>query len=140
MKQDYEKLFSRLEPAEPPEGLFDRIILKIKQEQELRHTRKLLFLFFCLLVVSLVATPFSWSLLLNQAESSGIGYFVSAAASDFGTFISLWQDFGLAILESLPIMGMVAFAISLGICIFTLRLFLYKKRLLLNYLISYEYK
>jgi len=70
-------------------------------------------------------------------ESSGIFYFVSTTISDFGVFLTLWQDFGLAILESLPLMGMMVFAISLGISVFTLRLFLYKKRLLLRYLKIY---
>jgi len=140
MRQDFEKLFSHLKPAEPPAGLFDRIILAIKREQELQHTRRLVFGFAGLLVTSFVAIPFSWTILSSQVESSGISYFVSTAVSDFGTFFLFWQDFSLAILESLPLMGMIAFAASLGIAVFTLRLFLYRKRLLLNYLISYELK
>jgi hypothetical protein len=135
MRKDYEKLFSHLKPAEPPAGLFDRIILAIKREQELKHTRRLLFSFLFLLVTSFIATPLSWSMLINQIESSGISYFISTALSDFGTFLALWRDFSLAILESLPLTGMVAFAVSLGVSIFTLRLFLYRKRLLLGYLI-----
>lgn len=137
MRQDFEKLFSHLKPAEPPVGLFDRIILVIKREQELRHTRKLVFGFAGLLVISFVAIPFSWTMLVNQIENSGISYFVFTAVSDFGTFFVLWQDFSLAILESLPLTGMIAFAISLSLSVFTLRLFLYKKRLLLGYLINY---
>ena len=136
MRKDYEKLFSHLEPAEPPAGLFERIILAIKREQELQHTRRLLFGFLFLLVVSLITIPFSWSLLINQIESSGISYFISTALSDFNTFVVLWKDFSLAILESLPLTGMIIFAISLGVSIFTLRLFLYRKRLLLDYLMQ----
>ena len=134
MRWDFEKLFSHLKSAEPPAGLFDRIILAIKREQELQRTKRLLFSFLFLLVVSLIATPFSWTMLVSQVKSSGILYFISTAVSDFGTFLTLWQNFGLAILESLPIMGMVAFTISIGMAIFTLRLFLYKKRLLFGYL------
>ncbi|MDP2967501.1 MAG: hypothetical protein Q8N87_03790 [bacterium] len=136
MRKDCEKLFSHLKPPEPAPGLFDRIILAIKQEQELQHTKRLLFGFLFLLVVSFIATPLSWTMLVNQAENSGILYFVSAAISDFGTFFSLWHDFGLAIAESLPIMGILAFSISIGIALFTLRLFLHRKRLLLGYLLS----
>jgi len=136
MRKDYEKLFSHLEPPESPAGLFDRIILAIKREQELQQTKRLLFGFLFLLVASFMAMPFSWSILINQIESSGISYFISAALSDFGTFILLWQDFSLAILESLPITGMIVFAISLGMSVFTFRLFLYRKRLLLGYLMQ----
>jgi hypothetical protein len=134
VEKDYEKIFSRFEPVEPPAGLFDRIILAIKREQELRRTKRLLFGFFSLLVISLVSLPFSWWLLAKQAESSGILYFVSIILSDFGAFLALWQSFVLAILESLPFAGIMAFAISIGISLFTLRLFLYRKRLLLGYL------
>jgi len=136
MRQDFEKLFSHLKPAEPPAGLFDRIILAIKREQELRHTKRLLFGFLFLLVSSFIATPLSFTILVNQVENSGIIYFVSTVVSDLGTFLALWQDFSLVILESLPIMGIVAFTISIGMALFTLRLFLYRKRLLLGYLIN----
>lgn len=126
----------RYQLVEPPKGLFDRIILAIKREQELQHTRRLVFGFAGLLIVSFAAVPFSWTMLVSQVESSGILYFISTAISDFGTFLILWQDFGLAILESLPLIGIVAFTISIGMALFTLRLFLYKKRLLLGYLIK----
>ena len=135
MRKDYEKLFTHLEPAEPPVGLFDRIVLAVKKEQELRKTKRLLFGFLLLLVVSSIATPLSWLIFINQIESSGIVYFISTALNDLGTFLLLWKDFTLAILESLPLTGMMVFVISLGMAIFTLRLFLYKKRLLLGYLV-----
>ncbi len=135
MRKDLEKLFSHLKPAEPPAGLFDRIILAIKREQELQHTRRLVSGFFSLLVISFAAIPFSWSMLINQIESSGIIYFISTAVNDFGVFLILWQDFGLAILESMPIMGIAVFTINMALVLFTVRLFLYRKRLLLAYLI-----
>jgi len=119
---------------EPPAGLFERIIAAIRREQELRHSKRLLLGFLFLLLASVIATPLSWTILVNQVESSGIFHFISMAVSDFGMFLALWQDFSLATLEALPILGMTAFAISAGMALFTLRLFLYKKRLLLGYL------
>jgi len=127
----------QIKQIEPPAGLFERIILAIKREQELRKTKRLLFSFAGLLVVSLAAVPFSLALLVSRAESSGIIYFISTALSDLGIFLTIWQNFSLAILESLPITALLAFAISLGISVFTLRLFLYKKGLLLKYLKNY---
>lgn len=125
------------ETIEPPAGLFDRIILAIKKEQELKKARKILITFLLLLIVSSVAVPFSWKILVNQIESSGISYFVSVALSDFHTFFIFWKDFSLAILESLPITGIIIFALSLGIFLFTLRLFLYKKRTLIRYVMHF---
>jgi len=132
--KDYERLFANLKPREPSTGLFDRIILAIKREQELRHSRRLLFVFLSLLLISLVVTPLSGMVLVGQIESSGISYFISMAINDLGMFFAFWQDFGLAILESLPIVSIISFLLSLAVSVFTLRLFLYKKRLLFGYL------
>lgn len=136
MRKDFEQLFSNLKPKEPRKGLFIRIILAIQREQELRKTRKIFFSFVLLLMVSFIAMPFSLAALLREIENSGIFYLISAGLSDFQTFLALWQDFGLAILESLPVASMVIFSISLGTALFTLRLFLYRKRLLLGYLMQ----
>jgi len=136
MRKDYEKLFTYLKPGEPPTGLFDRIILAIKREQELQKTKRLLFGFLLLLIMSFITTPFSSIILINQVKSSGISYLIFTALSDLGTFLILWKDFSLAILESLPLVGMVIFVVSLGMSVFTLRLFLYRRRLLLDYLMQ----
>lgn len=135
MHKDYEKLFSHLEPAEPPAGLFDRIILAIRREQELRNTKRLAFGFLVLLVISLALAPFSLSLLASQIQDSGMLHFVSAALSDIGAFFAFWQDFGLAIAESLPIVGITVFVLNMILAVFTVRLFLHRKRLLLGYLL-----
>ena len=135
MRKDYEKLFTHLEPPEPPVGLFDRILFAIKREQELRRTKRLAFGFLALLIISLSAAPFSWSFFSEQATSSGILQFISIAINDLGIFFSLWPDSVLAVAESLPIMAITAFAVNMIFAVFTLRLFLYKKRMLLEYLL-----
>ena len=135
MRKDYEKLFTHLEPPEPPTGLFDRVLLAIKREQELRSTKRLAFGFLALLVISLIAAPFSWTLFAGQIQDSGMLQFIEVALSDLGVFFASWQDFGLAIAESLPVMGIAIFTVNMILAVFTLRLFLYKKRLLVGYLL-----
>lgn len=135
MRKDYEKLFTHLTPPEPPAGLFDRIILAIRREQELRNTKRLVFGFLALLLVSLTTVPFSWTLVAGQMQDSGVIQFVQVALSDISTFFASWQDFSLAIAESLPVMGITIFMINMILAVFTLRLFLYKKRLLVDYLL-----
>ena len=136
MRKDYEKLFTHLKPPEPPTGLFGRIMLAIGREQELQNTRKLAFGFLALLVISITATPFSWSLFSGQMVESGVMQFMSIAINDLGTFFAFWQDFSLAIVESLPVMGITIFVLNMILVVFTLRLFLYKKRLLIGYLLQ----
>jgi hypothetical protein len=135
MRKDYEKLFTHLEPPEPPAGLFERILLAIKHEQELRKTKRLAFGFLALLLVSVATLPFSWTLFSRQMAESGILQFISVAIGDFGTFLSMWPDFVMAIAESLPVIDIVIFTLNMILVIFTLRLFLYKKRLLVDYLL-----
>ncbi|HAJ44697.1 MAG: hypothetical protein UV53_C0001G0044 [Candidatus Azambacteria bacterium GW2011_GWE1_42_9] len=119
----------------PSAGLFDRIILAIRREQELRNTKKLALGFLVLLIVSFAAAPFSWALFVGQIQDSGMPQFVEVALSDLGTFFVSWQDFSLAIAESLPVMGIAIFIVNIILALFTLRLFLYKKRLLIGYLL-----
>ena len=136
MRKDYEKLFTHLEPKEPPAGLFDRIIFAIKREQELRNTKRLAFGFLALLVVSLSSAPFSWGFFSGQVAESGVLQFISIAINDFSTFLSLWPDFVIAVAESLPITSIIVFTLNMILAVFTLRLFLYKKRLLVSYLLQ----
>ena len=136
MRKDYKKLFTHLQPVEPPAGLFDRIILAIEREQELKQTKHLLLVLFSLSVVSVIMIPFSWTIFTTQMESSGLLYFFSAAIRDVGMIFTLWQDFGLAVIESLPIVGLTIFSINIILILFTIRLFLYKKKLLLGHLMA----
>lgn len=133
MRKEYKKS-DYFGPAEPSAGLFDRIILAIKREQELQNKKRLLFSFFSLLIISISAMPFSWTVLVGQARSSGILYFISAAINNLSDFMVFGRDFGLAILESLPILGIILFAINVALALFTLRLFLHKKQFLFKYL------
>ncbi|MFH1180787.1 MAG: hypothetical protein V1705_00065 [bacterium] len=132
-RKSCEKTFSRLKSLEPPVGLFDRIILAIKREQDLRQTKKLAFGFLVLLAISLFAAPFSWRMLSVQTAESGVLYFTSVAWGNFGAFLSLWPDSLLAVAESLPITGITLFTVNMIASVFTLRLFLHRKRLLISY-------
>jgi len=136
MGKGFKKFFKEIKPTEPPPELFDRIILAIKREQELQKTKRLLFCFLFLSVVSLVTTSFSLRMLVSQAKNSGILYFISTAISDFGTFLTFWKDFSLAILEILPINEIIIFSMSFLVCVFTLRLFLQKKGLIFKGLVN----
>jgi hypothetical protein len=135
MEENYKNLLAGSKEIDPPAGLFEKIIFAIQREGQLKKTRKLFFSFLLLLIFSLIATPYSWLIFVNQVENSGILYYVSTAFNDLETFFNCWQDFILAIFESLPILGLITFLLSLGLCLFTLRLFLYKKGLLVQYLL-----
>ena len=116
-------------------GLFDKIIFTIRREQEFKNTKRILLLFFGLLVISVICAPITWTILAEQIKSSGISYFISMAVNDFGSVIKVWKYFGLAIVDSLPIAGIIVFAINIALVPFTIRLFLHKKQYLFRYLL-----
>jgi len=130
MEKYNKKFFNKLQNLELPPGLFEKIVLAIKKEKEFQKTKRLLFSFLFLSIVSIAAMPFSFGMLMNQLKNSGIFYFVSATIGEFGTFVILWQDFTLAILESLPIVEIIFFTTNLIIFFFAVRFFLNQKKLL----------
>jgi len=140
VRRDIEKLFARLQSPESPTGLFDRIFLEIEKEKELRRTRKLAFGFLGFLIVSVSAAPFSAVLLANEIKNSAIIYFISTMFYDIGASLAAWQEFSLAVAETLPVFGITIFTINIAMAAFTLRLFLHRKRLLLKYLFDHESK
>jgi hypothetical protein len=119
-------------PVLPSAGLFDRIIAAISQEKELKKGRKLLGLFIILFAISLLAMPFSTLFFMQQWQASGSGYFISAAVSNVDMFIVFWPDFMLSILESLPVLAITLLVLDVILLLFSVRLFLYRKGLLLK--------
>ncbi len=133
VRKDYEKLFSCLGSPEAPAGLLDKILLAIKREQEIRKSKRMAFGFLALLLAAVSAAPFSWAFFSGEMIASGVTQFISIAANDIGTFVSLWPDSFLAIAESLPIISLVLFVTNLTLAIFALRIFLHRKGMLLDY-------
>ncbi len=113
--------------------LFEKIILAVKQEQEFSQTRNLLSVFLVLLFLAVAALPFTLSFFISQWIASGTSYFILAAIQAH-LFFAYWQDFLLSIFESLPVMAILLVTLNMALCVFLLRLFLYKKGLILKYL------
>ena len=133
MEEDYKKLFSYLEPFEPPGGLFEKVLLAIKKEKEFQRKKRLSFVFGILFIFSIFSVPFSAKLLIEQISISGTFYFLVTALNDFENFLLFWQDFILAIAESLPIMTITFFVINITILLFILRFFLNNRKLLVEF-------
>jgi hypothetical protein len=121
--------------SKPNQNLFDRIITAVHQEKEFKQTKKILLAFLLLLAVAVISMPFSLTFFVSEWRHSGISYFISSAVGSTGVFAVYWQDFLLSVVESMPVIAIVIFLINLGLLLFTLRLFMYKKQLLLKYLV-----
>ena len=96
---------------DPPQGLFKKIIGKIDQERLMyaKHRMVLIWVCFASSIGALVAA-FIW--MRSAFADSGSEEFLSLIFSDFDAIIAHWQSYVIAVLESLPIVNMVAFLIA----------------------------
>jgi hypothetical protein len=121
MRKDYEKLFTHLEPPEPPAGLFAKIMARIHEEERLLSMKRRLFLFSTTVLISAGALIPVVNAFQTEFAQSGLFQFLSLLFSDLGSVAANWQDFGLAILESLPAMNMMALLINMFVLLWSLK-------------------
>jgi len=126
MAKDFQQLFSSLEEKTPRQELLSKVLVTIRK-QEIRRKKQKMIGFLILSLAAAFTIPFTSQMLISQINNSGIAYFLEAIVNDFHSFLNFWQEFILAILESLPIVGLLVFAVSLEAFIFTFRLFLREK-------------
>lgn len=105
MNQDLEKLFTHLEPPEPPAELLGRILNSIQREKGLRAAKKRIAIFSLGVLGSLVAAIPVFQAAHGAVVESGFSHFLSLIFSDFGTVITFWDKFIFSIFESLPVMN-----------------------------------
>jgi hypothetical protein len=121
MRKDYEKLFTHLEPPEPPAGLFAKIMARIHEEERPLSIKRRLFLFSTTVLISAGALIPVINAFQIEFAQSGLFQFLSLLFSDLGSVAANWQDFGLAILESLPAMNMMALLITMFVLLWSLK-------------------
>ncbi len=108
MSKNYEKLFSELESSELPNGLLGKIMFRIREEKRLSSTRRRLAVFSISAIGSLVAFVPIFQMMQSEISNSGFVQFLSLIFSDFGTVMAYWQNFALTILETLPVLSLIA--------------------------------
>jgi len=121
MSKDYEKLFTYLEPPELPAGLFNKIMARIREEELLLSVKKRLILFSAVILASvgvLIPVVSAFQVELTQSDFS---QFLSLMFSDLSAVTANWQDFGLALLESLPATSLIAFLATILILLWSLK-------------------
>jgi len=95
---------------EPREGLFEEIMGCIRRE-EFFYAKCRMAAFFLLFAVSAVAFLPVLRIAAAEAAESGFFEFMSLMFSDSGAVLALWQNFLLALAESLPVVSLAALLI-----------------------------
>lgn len=107
MAKDFRALFAQILPISLPSGL-DRAVLARIEKEQIKRAKTSLFIFGVadiLSLTSLVALSVYFVGLLSQ--SGFIGY-LSLIFSDSQSLTTLWQTLGLSLIESLPVISLVA--------------------------------
>lgn len=91
-----------------PQGLFEMILMQIRHERLMRIKRQLVVIWLSLIITLGAAIPLFRSMEASFVESGSI-QMISLIFSDFGIMMADWQNFCVAILESLPIMSIAVF-------------------------------
>lgn len=121
VRKDYERIFSHLEPPEPPEGLFDKIMARIRGERQLLAARKQFFLLSAVALASAGAFIPAIGVFRKEFAQSGLFQYLSLAFSDVGTAAANWQDFSLALLESLPAASLATLLAALFVLLWSFK-------------------
>jgi len=108
MRQDFQKLFNRLQPINPPSGLLSKIMLSVETAQNSKLL-KYKFAFYSLTFAGSIAAFFPLIKKFQEdLKLSSFSEILALVFSDLQTVLSLWQDFAMALLESMPLAELVA--------------------------------
>lgn len=108
MNHDFERLFADLRPAEPPNGLTQRIIALIRQEAERRDARLRTVFYSATSLVSFAAMAVAGREAIAAFAQSGFADYASLVFSDAAGVLAAGRSFLFAALESFPVLPVAA--------------------------------
>ena len=97
----------------PPPDLFEKIMRRIEQERKIILLKRKLAFYFVSFSGSLAALFPAFNAARAGFAESGFGSYFSLLFSDTGTVLTYSQNFGLSLLESLPIISLSFLCVAL---------------------------
>lgn len=122
MDIDLKQLFKNDERATPPLGLSNNIFRRIDEYAQ-KEDRRDRYFWGTFLALSLVAFIGSGVYAYHAFVASNFGSYLSVIFSDGGAAVSLWKELGLSLVESLPLLSILAILGSVTILLWTMRKF-----------------
>lgn len=107
--------------------LLERILQRISYEKQ-RKMKRRFFFSMAGVILSIIVFILIWPFVYNDFVSSGFAYFLFVIFSHPALMINYLKDFALALLESLPIFGLLLLLSNLIILMIFLRLFIKIRR------------
>jgi len=121
----------------------DRLLKKILHCIEKKQQNKIkreIFLSFLGLLISLIAIPFVFDIAIEDFSETGFVYFLNIIIGHFNLVPLYFKQFGIVLLESLPILGLLLILTDFFILLISLKNLLKNYRYLsLKFLFSHSY-
>ena len=117
MRDDYPRLFQKLQPIDPPARLYHAILAAIAMKR--RRMARIRFGAGILTGTSAIAAllPASYYLYTSVIES-GFTRYISLLGSDGDLALTYWKELALSLLESLPVIALLGVLVAcLGIIV-----------------------
>ncbi len=112
MLQSYQDLFSYLPSAEPSDGLFDKITARLKAERQLLVLKRRLAVYFFAQGGSAAVFIFVIKMAMINLNESGFIKFFALIFSDAQIVLTYWQNFLMSLLETLPVLSLLALLVT----------------------------
>lgn len=129
--ESIKKSFHDFQTPEPPKDLFGKIMSRIRKEQRTSIRRRII-IFSIGLLGSLAAFIPVFQSARNAFAEFGFIQFFSLLFSDSEIIITYWRSFVLTLLESLPVMSIVALLAIILIFLESLKLLVKNITIFLN--------
>lgn len=107
--RDYKVLFHTLE-QEVPEGLQNSVLMRIERVQIRRARVRFFVMGGSMIVLFVLALP-AFQYMAGELNASGFTTYLSVLFSNSNIAFANWKEFGLVLLESLPVFGLSVFLV-----------------------------
>jgi len=113
MANKYKKLFGYINLIEPSRELKERILNRISLEEK-RLARIRAWAFGSTTVASFGLSAWAVVYLIKSVNESGFLQYLSLIFSENGAVLAYWRELSLALIQSLPITGLILFLAAVG--------------------------
>jgi len=107
MENKYKKLLGSINLIEPPKGLANQIVFRIREEEK-RLARIKALAFGGSGIVSSGLSLWAAIYFINSIKETGFGKYFSLIFSENGAILSYWRELSLSLIETLPVIGLMA--------------------------------
>lgn len=101
---------AHLDPPQPSELLFFKVMDRIDKEEKIIKIRRRVVVFAVSVAVSAAALVPAWQQVYLGFIESGFFHFFSLLFSDAAIVMIYWRSFLLSLLEALPVMSLIVFS------------------------------